>query len=65
MDEIELRNYFAALAMQAIISRHGVYDEDAYSESVKLGYDGDCVAEIAFSYADSMVRSATGLKVEV
>lgn len=56
-----VRDYFAAKAMQAMISKYGIYDESqpasAMSPATALDYHSDEIARTAYTYADSMLEA--------
>lgn len=63
-DGMTLRDYFAAKAMSAMITHHGIYDEEqpvaAMTSATAQDYHADSVGKIAYAYADSMLRAREG-----
>jgi hypothetical protein len=59
--EITLRDYFAAKAMQALISAHGGYEDDSLSPNAIASFSEDApnidlVADYAYNAADAMLE---------
>jgi len=57
---MSLRDYFAAKAMQALLSKHGGYADDESCPGYRPclsenALDVDCLAEYAYSQADAML----------
>lgn len=60
--ECSLRDYFAALAMQALIAKHGGFEDDLSHPEAIRGFsedapDVDRVAEYAYIQADAMMKA--------
>ena len=57
--ELDLRDYFAAKAMQALISKDGIYSEQSKAGNGKqrdFGWFFDSCARVSYDMADVMLR---------
>lgn len=62
--DVPLRDYFAAKAMQALLTHLGPYEDDPYrlnreeyNKRSNLAYDVDTLAKYAYVQADAMIQA--------